>query len=754
MVQNNKILTVSYGTFSCTLEGFDDAFGTMKAIAEYFRDLAAEDRYFGAEPPQPDADMLAHIAQKEIARRVEAHRDETGFVLRAEQPAAEPAAVAAPAAAIAAAAAADAVDELVEAQVETDKTDASADVAAEAAVEEIVETQDEIAEEVEAENVEEDAEEIIEDAEAESEIKEDAVAEAEAAESSEAEAEIEQDAEAEAEISEVETEDSDVEDSDHSDSNADAEIAAEAEAKDAIAEDQDNEEAAAPEAVAAFFADTQDDSAVYDDDTVEHEMVAPDVTAEEADIEETVAEDVEEAPTRMSAAESIAAKLQRIRDVVSNRGLPATEDDYIEDEHADSANAGDRDEVLAPPMTASLEELQDLDAIDAETEQDEYIADDVIAGAEDDDGEDDVEVSDTLSAILEEDTASGETPEDDQETQSQAHLVKVTREEFDAILAADRDEAEAAEAETSGSLSEEDEADLLRELAEVEAEMDDVEPAEEIAADDVAENVAEEDAQDEDEVESIFAEDDEDDHVESEKADAEEIAEASLSDDADEDTDISRLLEEAADKLGDDSTSNRRSEFAHLRAAMAAGKAEEAAGGSMSETGSDGAYREDLARVVRPRRPDSAESGERTSRPQDEKPAPLKLVAAQRVDAEIDPVKPRRVMSVPVEDVLEGDGEGKMKFAEYAASLGAVELPDLLEAAASYLSFVEGQEQFSRPQLMTKVRMVEKEDFSREDGLRSFGLLLRDGKIEKTQAGRFTVSDRIGFRPDDTREAG
>ena len=228
-----------------------------------------------------------------------------------------------------------------------------------------------------------------------------------------------------------------------------------------------------------------------------------------------------------------------------------------------------------------------------------------------------------------------------------------------------------------------------------------------------------------------------------------------------------RLLDQTNEEMDEPEGNRRRSAIAHLRAAVAATRADRLLGRRPDAEEQTEPYREDLATVVRPRRPQSG--GIRSERPVEaERPAPLKLVAEQRVadDQAATPVRPRRVRSADIAprqapqgtatakaqaiDAPAGDRDGE-GFAAYAARVGARDLPDLLEAAAAYMSFVEGRDQFSRPQLMTTVRQAEMRESSREDRLRSFGQLLREGKIEKTSGGRFTASDRISFKP---RKAG
>ncbi|GGA10132.1 hypothetical protein [Neptunicoccus cionae] len=82
MESHPKIMTVSYGTFSCTLEGFDDPFTTMQLVAEYFRKLAQKDRYFGGEPLKPDHDALHQIAKDANPYQVDAEVTDTGITLR------------------------------------------------------------------------------------------------------------------------------------------------------------------------------------------------------------------------------------------------------------------------------------------------------------------------------------------------------------------------------------------------------------------------------------------------------------------------------------------------------------------------------------------------------------------------------------------------------------------------------------------------------------------------------------------------
>lgn len=217
--------------------------------------------------------------------------------------------------------------------------------------------------------------------------------------------------------------------------------------------------------------------------------------------------------------------------------------------------------------------------------------------------------------------------------------------------------------------------------------------------------------------------------------------------------DVERIFDEADSQLGDQENSMRRNAIQHLRAAVAATRAEKSAGGRLDEAVDETPYRSDLDKVVRPRRPNMESAGAlpATNRPSEQRPAPLKLVAEQRVDRARTPVQPRRVSASVDMAPQKGGADGG--FAEFAANLGATDLSDLLEAAAAYMSDIEGQPEFSRPMLIAKLKEAVPGDFTREDGLRSFGQLLRNGKLRKIRAGRFAVTDHTEFR-EEARNAG
>jgi hypothetical protein len=711
MVNTSRILTVSYGTFSCTLEGFDDPFSTMTSIAEYFRDLAADDRYFGAEPPTPDAEMLHRIAEREVQKRVEARVSEHGVVLRQAEDEVKPAVLLA----------------------DTAARDAQARAARDAA-------------EAEAQAAREAAD----------------IAEAEAArKAAEAEAEAARIAAEAAEQARREA----------------AEAEAAQRAQEAAAEDAATEEAPADEPVAGSVTDKLKRIRAVVDGAARTGTVVDFIEDEHAD-------------------EYFADLSDEYDDVLEDAMTGGDEDETAEEATGDDSAAISA--VLGSLIHPAVMEDTTADILAADDEEDapEAAVDQAI-GLWDDDGEDDdgetaADAADDLDDA-DDDGLFAETDEEAETIEAEApaeapaaparpmaRVIKVRRPApvkaaepvVESTSDDEDDDEDGFDVPGESTLSEEDEAALAAELAEVERESRD-------ATGDDARAAYGYDEDDEDEAATardplaIEPEDMPADRIEAPRRAPLRTA-FDDHDISDTDTAVDRILAKTNTQLESGEASRRRSAIQHLKQAVQATRADQdVAGAPDAEDDPQDAYRADLAHVVRPRRPGGGDAdGKRTQR----RLAPLVLVSEQRIDEPADdaaprqpatPVRPRRVTKGNLAiahainedeqddtavlalggDEQDGDETGAPMVVGFRAFLEQEQVDgyeDIVEAGVAYVTQEVGRANVTRPQLMTLVRNTMTE-MSREDGLRAFGKLLRDGRISKVKRGIFVLSKKSRF---------
>ena len=811
MIGASKILTVSYGTFSCTLEGFDEPFNTMKAIAEYFRDLAAEDRYFGAEPPTPDAAMLHRIAEREIQRRVEAKIQDNGVILRAgdtEAPALSAPAVAAAAEvavpsvsvpSVTAAAQPDANGESVAARLSRLRHAQTAQPVAEPAIHHVAEAaalaDDAYTEDQHSDDILANIAALAAPEPAGAEVQYTAATDNLIA------AEVISDLAEPSEPSEPEIEPQDLSDLVALDTPADSHTA-----QDGYDEDLAVQDAAAPDLAAAFA----------DDFPAAESLIA----AEAAVIDDTAAEAQD-----LSAAEEYDDEI--LADLLPEHEPAAETDDFGDAEMLASLGAliAENDQIQPKTDAAAEPHIAEVYvASEADTAEEDALEDDILLA--------------NLPTPAEAAPAHDVQPEPQDQPAPPATAPeaaaqpgeKIQRARARVIKIRRADAPRAAEpASQTSLLSAEAEAALQAELAALEAEAppaaapvrptrpvrslapraaapaepsfaDDAHLAAALAEPSATEQPAAVDTAAADAVAALLADSADTQPQPSHHAEGRKLLETESDDDA-----VARLIAATNSAMDDEDSRRRHSAISHLKAAVAATEAErqiKAANPGRPQPDRQDIYRHDLESVVRPKPADN--SAEARAAANAERLTPLVLVSEQRIDRAkasvapattpviaplvapavvapaaaaptatprvVMPVRPRRVsgaagmaamQAMPDEDSLIGDAddldedeifsddedsnffaEGQ-NFADFAEKLGAQSLAELLEASGVYCAQVLGRPNFSRPLVMRQLEtLIDQPDHQREDRLRAFGSLLRQGRIAKVKRGQFAMTER------------
>ena len=738
MGEHNKILDVTYGNFSCRLEGFDDSVETLKAVVSYFQDISNDDTFTLDAPKTPDIETLTKLAEDHTDGTVEVESDGENLSLR----------------------------------VQTTDESAVDDVAA---FEDDIEDENLFAELADNDGVQDAAEET-DTPQAEPEDAYDAPFAAQAPTPAE---HAEQQASVADKLQRIRAvvgrgrapESDDTFAEDLSDAAPVAAAAASPLAQrladlakrnaDLMDEDAQAEIADAPTSAPLQLGETSRVLDIAEDTTEDVELAENDDPSEDIAVED-IAEAVSafsgddvEAEAAETAVETVEPMVLAQEDaaedaedvVVDADATTEIEEDAIE---AISDEAPLEAENVAEPEEAAAE-VPAEDALVAEAEAEEHVAED--------------EADDVVAdATPEAETAVEEIVDTAPEADDVPDAAEVEAADVAEDAHADPEDDLAAGAASEETVAEEMHEDVV--VEEETPEVTEVEAADETSEDNNTAATYEEPATQTDvgtesrpllltpqgaSISEDDADDEEDFNLQEEVAElARELAERPGNELARhglprsvEDA-MSRILMETNQHLDEPESKRHRDAFAQLKAAVAATEAARQLGDAAKSRDIGAMFKDDFGAL------EAEETAKDAGGPS------LKLVTDDG-GADAPSSRPLDAASARLRQIAAAKGnDGSQEpenFASFAKAQGATELADLLEAAAAYISFVDGDNDFSRPQVMKVAQTAAEGEITREDGLRSFGRLLRQSRIIKLNNGRFQVSDNTRFRPTTNRAA-